>query len=175
MDRLSKYGHFVPLTHPYTASKVVEIFVKEIFRLHGMPKSIVNDRGSTFLSQFWSAFFKAQRTKLCYSTAYPPQSDGQSKVLNRTLEHYLRCFVGDKPTSWSSWLPWAEWWYNTTYQGVIRMTPFEAVYGYPPPTVTSYVPGSTSVHAVDSALQDRDTLLKQLRHNLQTAQDRMRT
>lgn len=174
VDRLSKYGHFVAIKHPYTAVQIAQIFIKEIFRLHGLPRTIVSDRDPTFLSQFWTAFFQAQGTKLCHSSAYHPQSDGQTEVLNRTLEHYLRCFAGDKPTSWSSWLPWAEWWYNTTFHSAIQMTPHEAVYGKPPPVVSSYIPGTTAVDAVDTTLRERDAILRQLRQNLQVAQDRMK-
>lgn len=148
VDRLSKYGHFVAIAHPYTASTIADVFVKEIFRLHGMPRSIVSDRDPIFISQFWENFFKLQGTKLCRSSAYHPQSDGQTEVLNRTLEHYLRCFVHDKPNSWSSLLHWAEFWYNMTYHGTIKMTPFQALYGYPPPSISMYIPVSTAVHAV---------------------------
>ncbi|CAL9021220.1 unnamed protein product [Prunus brigantina] len=172
-DRLSKYGHFVPIAHPYTASQVAEVFMREIFRLHGMPRSIVSDRDPTFTSQFWTTFFALQGTKLCHSLAYHPQSDGQIEVLNRTLEHYLRCYVDDKPTTWIQWFPWVEWWYNTTYHSTIKMTPFQAVYGQPPPSVDFYSPGSTVVVAVDLALRERETLLRHLRHNMQVAQERM--
>lgn len=82
--------------------------------LHGMPRSIVRDRGQIFVSNFWGAFFKLQGTKLCRSSAYHPQSDGQTEVVNLSLEHYLHCcFIVDKPDSWSSLLHWAEWWHNT--------------------------------------------------------------
>ena len=174
VDRLTKYGHFIPLKHPYTAASIASVFIKEIFRLHGMPKSIVSDRDPTFLSTFWQEFFKLQGTKLCHTTAYHPQSDGQSEVLNRTLEHFLRCFSADKPHNWTTLLPWAEWWYNTTFHSVIRMSPFEALYGIPPPSIQSYLPGTTAVHSVDQALRDRDHLLRLLRANLQLAQNRMK-
>ena len=132
------------------------------------------DCDPTFLSNFWKEFFKHQGSKLCHSSAYHPQSDGQTEVLNRTLEHYLRCFSADKPSKWSSFLPWAEWWYNTTYQSAIKMSPFQALYRVTPPSVHTYLPGTTAVQSVDAALQDRDQLLRLLRNNVQLAQNRMK-
>ena len=174
VDRLTKYGHFIPIKHPYTSASIANTFIKEIFRLHGMLKSIVSDRDPTFLSSFWKEFFKTQGSKLCHSTSYHPQSDGQSEVLNRTLEHYLRCFSTDKQNKWSTLLPWAVWWYNTTFQSTIKMSPFQALYGVHPPSIQTYLPGTTSVQSVDVALQDRDKLLRLLRANLQLAQNRMK-
>lgn len=81
--------------------------------------------------------------------------------------------MGDKPNSWVEWLPWTERWYNTTYHSATQPTPFEAIYGYPPSWVSSYFPGSSPVHLVDTKLRDRDTLLRLLRDNLQLVQDHM--
>lgn len=174
VDRFTKYAHFLPLTHPYSASTVAELFIQGVFKLHGMPKTIITDRDPLFLSAFWEAFFKAQGTELCKSTAYHPQSDGQTENLNRSLEQYLRCAVGERPTEWIKDLPWAEWWYNTNYHSAIQMSPFQAVYGYKPPRVDLYLPGSTAVHEVDCQLKDRDALLALLKHNLHKAQERMK-
>ncbi|TQE12665.1 hypothetical protein C1H46_001685 [Malus baccata] len=174
VDRLSKYAHFVPLKHPYSAASIADTFIKEIFRLHGLPKSIVSDRDPIFISNFWQEFFKLQGSKLCLSSAYHPQTDGQTEVLNRTLEHYLRCFSSDKPSKWVSLIPWAEWWYNSSFQSAIKMSPYQAVYGVEPPTIHTYMPGSTAVQSTDAALQDRDQLLRLLRTNLHLAQNRMR-
>lgn len=72
VDRLTKYGHFVPLTHPFTVAKISDILIKEIFRLHGMPKTIVSDHDTVFISNFWDSFFTTQGTQLCHISSYHP-------------------------------------------------------------------------------------------------------
>jgi transposase InsO family protein len=82
VDRLTKYAHFLPLCHPYSAATVATLFMDSIIKLHGVPLSIVSDRDKVFTSNFWKELFAAVGTKLCYSTAYHPQSDGQSERVN---------------------------------------------------------------------------------------------
>lgn len=131
VDRLSKYCHFIPLKHPYTARSLADMFLREIIRLHGIPKSILSDKDPLFLSKFWQEIFKMQGSTLNFSSAYHPETDGQTKVVNRSLETYLRCFAADQPKTWSHWIPWAEFWHNTTYHSTTNTTPFEIVYGHP--------------------------------------------
>jgi hypothetical protein len=175
IDRLTKYGHFIALSHPYTASIVAHLFFFNVVKLHGLPKTIVSDRDPIFTSTFWHELFRLQGVTLAYSSAYHPQSDGQSEALNKCLEGYLRCYAGCKPKEWSFWLPLAEWWYNTSHHASSRMTPFEALYGIPPPTLMSYVPGLAHNNEVDDHLQNRNQLINTSRDNLHLAQNRMKT
>ena len=101
---LSKYADFMSLKHPYFAQTVATVFVKEIGRLHDIPSSIIIDKDKIFLSHFWKEIFLLQGTILKKSIAYPPQTDGQSKVVNRYLEAYLCCYLSDKPRQWNKWL-----------------------------------------------------------------------
>ncbi|KAA0059567.1 Ty3/gypsy retrotransposon protein [Cucumis melo var. makuwa] len=148
VDRLSKYGHFLLLKHPFTAKTVAETFVREVIRLHGYPRSIVSDRDKVFLSHFWKELFRLAGTKLNRSSSYHPQSDGQTEVVNKSVETYLRCFCGERPHEWSQWTHWAEYWYNTTYHSSIGITPFQAVYGGLPPPLVYYGDMETWRHQI---------------------------
>uniref|UniRef100_A0A0V0GZ30 Putative ovule protein n=1 Tax=Solanum chacoense TaxID=4108 RepID=A0A0V0GZ30_SOLCH len=87
------------------------------------------------MTSFWKEIHRLQGTTLSMSTAYHPQTNGQSEALNKCVEQYLRCFVADSPHEWSPLLPWAEYWYNTALQAAAGMTPFQALYGREPPTI----------------------------------------
>ena len=127
-----------------------------------------------FLSNFWSELFKIQGTVLKKSTAYHPQTDGQTEVVNRCLESFLRCFAGRRPTSWMQWLPWAEYWYNTSYHSATKTTPFKAVYGRDPPALLRYGDTPSANGMVEELLKDRDGLLMELKENLEIAQNHMK-
>jgi hypothetical protein len=108
VDRFSKAAHFGMLPTHYTASKVADLFAKMICRLHGMPKSIISGCDPIFVSKFWQQLFLLSGTTLRMSTAYHPQTDGQTEIVNKALQQYLRCFVHDQPKKWGDYLHWAE-------------------------------------------------------------------
>lgn len=127
VDQMSKYAHFIALKHP--SKTVVEVFVKEVIRLHDYPKSIVSDWDEVFISNFWNEMFRLAGTKLHKSSAYHPQSDGQKEVVNKGVEAYLKCFCKERSKDWINWLHWDKYWYNTTYHSSIGVTRFQTVYG----------------------------------------------
>ncbi|WKA08976.1 hypothetical protein VitviT2T_026656 [Vitis vinifera] len=174
VDRLRKFAHFIPLTHPFTAKVVAENFIEGVVKLHGMPRSIISDRDPIFINKFWQEFFKFSGSKLMLSSAYHPQTDGQTEVVNRCVEQYLRYFVHQWPRKWSTYLAWAEYWYNTTYHASTKMTPYQALYGRLPPLIPAYPDGLSPVHEVDQTLLHRDELLHQLKTNLEISMNRMK-
>jgi len=173
VDRLSKYGRFIPLKHPYSARLVAEIFMKEVVRLHGVPVSIISDRDLLFMSLFWKVMFKLHETTIKMSTSYHPESDGQTKVINRIVETYLHYFCLEQPKGWINFIGWTEYWYNTTYQGATKSTPVEVVYGRAPPFLTQFIPRQTAIEAVAQDLMSRDEALKQLKFHLRRGHDQM--
>ena len=153
---------------------VAVAYLENVFKLHGNPSSIVSDRGSTFTSSFWKELFQLQGVSLHLSSSYHPQSDGQTEVVNKCVECYLRCLVGQIPHSWSKWLALAEFWYNTNYHSSLEMTPFQALYGIIPPLHIPYISGDCPIAAVDQLLKEREDMLKVLQCQLTRAQARMK-
>ncbi|KAL0554084.1 hypothetical protein IC582_007995 [Cucumis melo] len=129
VDRLTKSAHFVPGKSTYTASKWGQLYMTEIVRLHGVPVSIISDRDARFTSKFWKGLQLALGTRLDFSTAFHPQTDGQTERLNQILEDMLRACVLEFSGSWDSHLHLMEFAYNNSYQATIGMAPFEALYG----------------------------------------------
>ena len=129
VDRLTKSVHFLPVRTTYTTAQYAKIFLDRIVSLHGVPISIVSDRGTQFTSKFWESFQRALGTQLRFSTAFHPQTDGQSKRTIQTLEDMLRACVLDFEGGWDQHLSLIEFAYNNSYQSTIQMAPYEALYG----------------------------------------------
>jgi len=103
----------------------------------------------------------------------PSQSDAQTKVVNKCLENYLRYMTETSPALWVKWLPLVEWWYNTNYHTTTKSTPYEIIYGYPPPLHIPDIPKDSQVEEVDAFLSKREHMLVNIKKNLQGAQNMM--
>lgn len=158
VDRFTKVGHFIALSHPFSATAVAQAFLDNIYKLHGFPNSIVSDRDKLFTSQFWKELFKSVGTRLNLSTSYHPQSDGKTERLNRCLEHYLRAMTSHRPHRWVKWLALAEWWYNSTYQSAIKKSPFDALYGVQPRQICVPATNRSNVGVVEDFQVQREAM-----------------
>ncbi|KAK4283600.1 hypothetical protein QN277_000533 [Acacia crassicarpa] len=174
VDRLSKYGHFVALSHPFSASTLAQQFLDGVYKLHGAPTEIISDRDPIFISNFWQEFLKVLKIDQKLSSSYHPQTDGQTEVLNHCLETYLRCMCWEFPKDWAKWLPLAEWWYNTTYHSATKVTPHELLYGQKPALYSPYLPRSVVVDAVDRSFVAREGALLVAKHHLSRAINMMK-
>jgi transposase InsO family protein len=173
VDKFSKYAHFLPLSHPYTAIDVAKLFMVNVYKLHGLPQTIISDRDRVFTSQLWEQLFKGAGTQLHMSTAYHPQSDGQTERVNQCLEIYLKSFVHATPTKWFSWLHLAEFWYKTSYHSSLSSSPFDVLYGHPP--------RHFGISSADCAIPDLAVWLKErnlmqalIKQHLNRAQQKMK-
>lgn len=129
---------FYCIVAPIHCCSVCQSFFDNVFKPHGLSKSIVSDQDVTFTSSFWTQLFRLSCTCLCLTSAYHPQSDDLSEAVNRIIEMYLCCSSGDFSNKRLQWLSWTEFCYNTGFQLSLRATPFEVVYGRPPPQLLSY-------------------------------------
>jgi hypothetical protein len=129
VDRFSKMAHFIPCQKTSDATHITNFFFKEVIRLHGLPKSIVSDRDTKFIGHFWRTLWKKMGTNLMFSSAYHPQMDGQTEVVNRSLGDLLRSLVTEHQSIWDNVLPQAEFAYNDSMNRSTGKSPFEIVYG----------------------------------------------
>ncbi|KAL0455225.1 UNVERIFIED_CONTAM: hypothetical protein Slati_0861700 [Sesamum latifolium] len=174
VDRLTKYSHFIALKHPYTATSVAKVFFDNIYKLHGLPVSIVTDRDRVFTSKFWKELFTLSGVSLDMSSTYHPPSDGQTERVNQCLENYLRCICHQKPKKWAQWLTLAEFWFNTNFHTKQKGTPFQALYGYPPHQLSIGPYLQNHPTEVEELMQERIKVLQLLNDNLHQAQQRMK-
>ena len=175
VDRFTKFAHFYPLKHPFTAKTVAQVFFDNVVKLHGVPKTIVSDRDKVFTATFWKELFALLGTKLQMSSAYHPQTDGQTERVNQCLEMFLRCTVHDSPKQWHKWLGSVELWYNTSYHTALKCTPFKALYGVEANHGVVPVLNADGSSEATDFLQDRQLILATLKQNLHNAQDKMKS
>ena len=160
VDRFSKMARFVPCKKTSDAVNIAVLFFREIYKLHGLPLSIVSDRDTRFLGHFWRSLWKLLGTSLDMSSAYHLQTDGQTEVTNRSLGNLLRCLVGDNIKSWDSKLGQAEFAHNHAFNRSLGFCPFQVVYGLIPraPLDLSTLPDRTRTHgeAIDFVTELHD-------------------
>ena len=163
VDKLTKAAHFIAGNLTDDALAIAQKFIKEIFRLHGVPEKIISDRDAKFTSRFWTTLQAALGTQLNFSTSYHPETDEQTERTNQVLEDLLCMYCMDQQTKWEEYLPLVEFSYNNSFQATIGMAPFEALYGRKCQTPLSWDRLEDSVVIGPEMLQDMDNQVQLIR------------
>ncbi|KAJ9563826.1 hypothetical protein OSB04_008986 [Centaurea solstitialis] len=175
VDRLTKSAHFLPIREDYKMDKLARIYIKEIVTRHGVPISIISDRDSRFTSRFWQSLQKSLGSQLDWSTAYHPQTDGQSERTIQTLEDMLRACVMDFGGNWDDNLPLVEFSYNNSYHTSIQCAPYEALYGRKCRSPLSWVEVGDSQLTGPELIQETTDKIGLIRDRLKAARDRQKS
>ncbi|KAF8749427.1 hypothetical protein RHS01_10074 [Rhizoctonia solani] len=156
IDSFSKFGHFIPTTKKVTSKGLAELFVSHVWKLHGLPVRTISDRGTMFTGKFLRALYQRLRVKPSFSSAYHPESDGQTERVNQFIKFYLRLYVAADHLDWASWLPLAEYAYNNAKHSATGRTPFELVFGQNPVMNPSNIPANVpeANHVADTLAQE---------------------
>jgi hypothetical protein len=162
IDKLSKSTHFILVKSTFKAINIAEIFMKEIFRLHGIPKMVISDRDVKFTSAFWKELFVGINTNLNFNTSYHPQTDGQTERTNQIIEDMLRTYVRTKPNKWEDYLHLVEFAYNNGYQTSAKLSPFEILYGRKCTTPISWDNLTDRLIVGPEILQEMENMVKRV-------------
>ena len=161
VDHLTRMAHFTPCRSGITTKQAAELFVKEVIRLHGVPQVLVSDRDPLFTADFWASLWQMLGTRLNMSTARRPQTVGLSERSNETMQQLLRCYACEIDNQWVDALPMVEFCFNNAVNEALRMSPFEANYGFKPLTpldvVLPYTPFALSADAKKRVKLLKDT------------------
>jgi len=166
VDRFSKMAHFIPCHKVDDACHIANLFFKEVVCLHGLPRSIVSDRDSKFLSHFWKTLWGKLGTKLLFSTTCDPQTDDQTEVVNRTLGQMLRCFISGNPRVWEDLLPHVEFAYNHVVNSTTSHSHFEVVNGFNPLTPLDLLPISILDDVLCKDGDEKASFIKKLHNDI---------
>ena len=175
VDRLTKSAHFLPINIRYSLDKIAELYIKKIVRLHGVSSSIISDRDPRFTSKFWCSLHQALGTKIHLSSAYHPQTDGQSERTIQSLEDLLRACVLENSESWDKYLPLIEFTYNNSYHSSIGMAPYEALYERKCRTPLCWYESGENLLLGPELIQQTTDKIRMIQEKLKTAQSRQKS
>ncbi|TQD86597.1 hypothetical protein C1H46_027863 [Malus baccata] len=175
VDRLTKSAHFIPVREKSSLNKLAQLFISKVVKYHGVPVNIISDRDPRFTSKFWTAFQEALGTRLLYSTAYHPQTDGQSERTIQTLEDMLRSSVMQFGDSWHDRLDLMEFAYNNSFHSSIGMPPFEALYGKACRTPLCWSEVGERILEGPEIVDETTQNIQVIKSNLKAAQDRQKS
>ena len=173
MDRLTKFAYMLPYKESSSAEDLAYMFLRTVFGNHGLPAEIISDRGSVFASKFWQSLMKQLGTNHKLSTAYHPQTDGQTERINQIVEQYLRCYINNDQNDWVQWLPQAQFAYNTSVSESTELSPAYANSGYNPSAYRVPLPGPNSEKAMIKA-ENLSKLHDEMKGQLEFIRDRMK-
>jgi hypothetical protein len=175
VDRLTKIAHFLPVHTTHKIEKYTEIYMDQIVRLHGILRTIVSDRGELFVARFWEQLQESLGTTVIRSSAYHPQTDGQTERVNQILEDVLRACVLHYGKNWDKCLSLAEFSYNNSYQSSLKMAPFEVLYGRRCRTPLNWSQaGEREIFGTDLVLE-AENKVRVIKKNLEAAQARQKS
>jgi hypothetical protein len=175
VDQLTKVAHFIPIKTTYFGPQLAELYMSRIVCLHGVSKMIVSDRGTQFTSKFWERLPKTLDTQLCFSSAYHPQTDGQTKRVNQILEDMLGACALQYGTSWDKSLQYVEFSYNNSYQESLKMAPFEMLYDRRCRTPLFWSEAREQKVFGPNILQEAEKQVRMVRENLWVTQSRQKS
>jgi hypothetical protein len=156
----------------YQGQNLAELYISRIVSLHGVPKRIISDRGSQFTSRFWESLHRALGTNLSFSTAFHPQTGGQTERVNQIVEDMLRAYVLSYGAKWEDCLPFTEFSYNNSDQASLQMAPFETLYGRKCRTPLNWSEiGESQVFGPD-IIKEAEEKVQLIRNRLKAAQSR---
>ena len=171
-ERLTKYGYFVPYLEASDAEALAYTFLRVIIANHGLPEEIISDRDKLFTSKFWKSLMALLGANHKLSTAFHPQTDGQTERLNQTLEQYLRSYVNHQQDNWVQILPIAQFAYNSAMSEATKVSPFFANYGYQPEAYRQPRPDETRAEQAMIAVEQIKTFHEQLATDIQFLNER---
>ncbi|GJS30878.1 putative reverse transcriptase domain-containing protein [Tanacetum coccineum] len=175
VDRLTKSAHFLPMRENDPMEKLMKLYMKEVVTRHGVPVSIISDRDGRFTSLFWQALHKALGTRLDMSTAYHPETDGQSERTIQTLEDMLRACVLDFGKNWDRHLPLVEFSYNNSYHTSIKAAPFEALYRRKCRSPVCWAEVGDAQHTCPAIIHETSEKIIQIKSKIQADRDRQKS